>query len=88
MLERLLHQVQPVFAAAHVMDLQRSQQRLPHRLARIERRRRILEHRLHLAPHTAHLCSRQCGDVLTIEDDASGGGPDEAQDDPADGGFA
>ena len=61
----------------HAADPQRRGQDLGHALARVERRLRILEDHLHLAPDRLQLAASGSGDVLSAEADRARGRVDQ-----------
>ncbi len=55
------------------MKQQRLRDDAPDRMARVERRHRVLEDELHAPPQRAHLRFAEPRDVAPVEDDAAGG---------------
>src|ERR687895_1913497 len=68
--------------AVRTVEAQRHPDYLPHPLAGIERRERVLEHHLHLAPQGLHLPAARLRDVLAAEAQRAVRGVDEAHDRP------
>ena len=69
--ERLADARIAVPARADVVHLQRRPQRGADRLARVERRGRVLEHALHAPPHLPQRAPREGGDVAVLEPDSA-----------------
>ena len=78
-LEEVLH---PLLAALHAVDLERRPDDLTDRLARVQRRVRILEDHLHLAPQRPQLALRDRRDVAAVEADRAACWIEEPQDQP------
>ena len=74
---QLLHQRPRV--ALGLVDGERLSDDLAHRLPRVERRVRILEDHLHLAPQRPHLARGELRDVAPVEANRSGGGLEQLQ---------
>jgi hypothetical protein len=79
--QQLAHAVLDLVARRPV-QLQRLADDLHHALARVERRERVLEHHLHLAPQRLELLALCGGDVVTVEAELPFGGVDQAHDGP------
>ncbi|MOA01568.1 hypothetical protein D3C78_1209840 [compost metagenome] len=60
-----------LFALQQTVHPQRLHNRVPHRLARIERRIRVLKNKLNIAPQRLQLARRQRIDALAVEDNAA-----------------
>ena len=67
--QQLVDARRALLAAVAAVDAQRLGDDVADRHPRIERRVRILEDDLHLAPHLAHLAPAETGDVAAVEDD-------------------
>ena len=74
--------------AVDLLDPQRLGDRGADGQAGIERRLRVLEDDLHLAPQRAHLLAAEAGDVDALELDRTGGRLDQAQHATPDGRLA
>ena len=61
---------------------------LPHREPRIQRGEGILEYQLHLRPHMPQRLAVQGGNVRAVKGDCAGGGRNQVQNHPPQGGFA
>ena len=70
------------------MDAQRFGHDVTHRQHRVQRRIRVLEDVLHVAPHAAHAVAPQAGDVLPVEHHTPAGLGDQAHDGAPGGGLA
>jgi hypothetical protein len=87
--QQLLHAVLAIlFVGLHAVHLERLGDDRAHGHARVERRIRILEDHLHLAPHLAHGLTLQRGEVGAVEVHMAGRRAVELQDSPAGGRLA
>ena len=86
-LQQLAHRLAELLAAAAV-HAQRLADHARNRVARVQRRVRILEDHLHPPPQRAHLRLAEVGDVGAVEGDLPGGRLVEAEERAADGRLA
>ena len=72
----------PAAPGRDLVHLEGGEEGLQHRLAGIERGRRVLEDRLHAPAQGAHLPAAEGGDRLSLEEHLAARRSDEAQDEP------
>ena len=73
---------------AHAVQAQRRRHQLAHRLARVQRRERVLEDHLHVAAQRLERLAARGGDVLAVEADLAGAGLEQPHQRPRQRGLA
>jgi hypothetical protein len=80
LVEQLLHPASTLTAGPDVVDVERFSDDLLHRLARVQRRERVLEHHLHGLGHVARGGGVRAADLPALQDQAPGRRPVESGD--------